>query len=878
VTEPVAPFAAGPDAHAETIEALTERLDTSPTGLTDAEASRRLKELGPNRAATPAAISPWAILANQIKSVVVLLLLAAVALAWIMGERAEAAAIGAVLVINVTIGFVTEWRARRAVAALLELDVQRAVVLRSGTLHAVDAEVLVPGDIIALDAGQRVPADGRIVMQQELRIDEAALTGESLPISKHTEPLPAETPLADRRNMVHLGTTALAGIAHVLVTATGGRTEIGRLDVLVRSVQQPPTPLEQRLDALGRRLVWLVLGIAAVVVGLGLYHGLPAADVLQTALALAVAAVPESLPAVATIALAIGVRRMAARGAIVRRLTSVESLGSATVICTDKTRTLTSGDMRAVRIWSEESDADLETSPPLTDALRRALEIGVLASRAPVVLDDERQGGDDPVDAALRAAAARYSIDRQTLIEASPQVHPVPFSSVRKFMAAIHRSDGGLVAYIKGAPSRVLERCASSAEGPLDARTRSALLAVNDTMAAGGLRVLALASGGVSDATETALTGLRFAGFVGLQDPPAAGVKETIDHLRAAGLRTVMVTGDQTPTAEAIARRLGMLGEGDVSLGGSEIARLSPSGLQARLARTSVCSRTTAEQKLAIVDALQANGEIVAMLGDGVNDAAALRKADIGVAMGGRGSDAAKAAAGIVLRDDRFETIAAAVEEGRIVFDNILKVVFYLFSCNVAEVAVVFVAGLAGWPAPLLPLQLLWLNIVTDTFPALALALEPGEGGVMQRPPRDPSADMLSRRFVLDVLLAGGIITASAVAVFLWLLRDGIVVAQTGTFTTLALAQVLHLGNARSQAPVLGIARITANGYALLAVALSVGLQLAAMYVHPLPELLHLIPLGPGQWLVVLVASLVPALAGQTLKVVRAGRRRLAAR
>ena len=875
MTEPVAPSAAaGPGAHAETIQALIDRLMTSPAGLTDVEADRRLKEVGPNRVSTPTSISPWAILAQQVKSIVVALLLAAVALAWIMGDRPEAAAIGAVLAINVTIGFFTEWRARRAVAALLELDVPRAVVLRSGSLRVVDAHVLVPGDIIALDAGQQVPADGRIVTQQELRIDEAALTGESLPISKHADPLPAETPLADRRNMVHRGTTALAGTSRVLVTATGGGTEIGRLDVLVRSVQQPPTPLEQRLDALGRRLVWLVLGVAAVVVGLGLYHGLPAADVLQTALALAVAAVPESLPAVATIALAIGVHRMATRGAIVRRLTSVEALGSATVICTDKTRTLTSGDMRAVRIWSEESDADLETSlPPLTAALRRALEIGVLASREPVIVGGDRQGGDDPVDAALRTVASRYSIERQTLIEAAPLVHLVPFSSTRKFMGAIHRSDGGLVAYIKGAPSRVLERCLSSAEGPLDERARSVLLSVNHTMAAGGLRVLALASGGVSDAAETALTGLRFAGFVGLQDPPAAGVQETIDHLRAAGLRTLMVTGDQTPTAEAIARRLGMLRPGDVSLGGGEIARLSTSELQARLAHASVCSRTTAEQKLAIVDALQANGEIVAMLGDGVNDAAALRKADIGVAMGARGSDAAKAAAAIVLRDDRFETIAAAVEEGRIVFDNILKVVFYLFSCNVAEVAVVFAAGLAGWPAPLLPLQLLWLNIVTDTFPALALALEPGEGRLMRRPPRDPSAAMLSKRFILDVLLAGGVITASAVAVFLWLLRDGTVVAQTGTFMTLALAQVLHLGNARSQDAVIGIARMTANVYALLAVALSVGLQLAAMYVPPLPKLLHLVSLEPSQWAAVLVASLVPALAGQAVKALRAGER-----
>jgi Ca2+-transporting ATPase len=446
----------------------------------------------------------------------------------------------------------------------------------------------------------------------------------------------------------------------------------------------------------------------------------------------------------------------------------------------------------------------------------------------------------------------------------------VPFSSTRKLMASFHRSNSELVAYVKGAPRQIWQLCDKTADGePLNDEARRALMTVNETFAREGLRVLALAKGPVDDSRESALRNLRFVGFVGLMDPPASGVRETIARLRDAGMRTVMLTGDQRLTAQAVGRALGVISDDTQILDGRDVDALSPTDLQARVTEVGAFSRISPQHQLAIVSALQARGEIVAMLGDGVNDAAALKKADVGVAMGRRGTDVAKEAAAIVLQDDRFETIAAAVEEGRVIFDNIRKFVFYLFSCNVAEVLVVLVASIAGWPMPLLPLQLLWLNMVTDTFPALALAMEPGDPDVMARPPRDPEAAILSRGFIGSILFYGSLITTSTLAAFFWSMADDPAAAQTVAFMTLAFAQTFHLGNARSAEAVLGLRQMGANRYALAAVATSIGLQLAAMYLGPLATVLHVVPLGRDQWTVVLVASAMPALVGQILKTLR---------
>ena len=850
--------------HSLAADAVLQELSTSRNGLDEAEAQRVLERVGPNRLEPPRPISALRILAAQFKSVVVYLLIAAIGISFALGDRIESVAIAAVLVINTIIGFVTEHRARRAMEALLQFDASKATVIRSGQLRTVDAATIVPGDIIQLDLGRRVPADARLIDATDFRTDEAALTGESLPVSKHAgEQFEEGTPLADRKNMVYKGTTASAGTAVAVVTETGASTEIGRIGTLVGTIEEGRTPLERRLDDLGRRLVWLALGIAALVAALGAWQGAPLGLVLEMGIALAVAAVPEALPAVATIALAVGVHRMARRHALVRRLPAVEALGSATVVCTDKTRTLTSGLMTLVRLWTDGRDVAVRDEPQSRDAaVIAALEIAALASR-PQPRGEEQSGTHgDPVDTALLTAAEQAGVDRPALVAERPQEGMVPFSSDRKFMASFYRTNGTLVAYVKGAPRKILEL------SQIDGATHTAVIEANDAMAGDGLRVLALASGPVAAASESAIQGLRFAGLVGFADPPADGVKEAIVRLRAAGLRTVMLTGDQRATAAAVGRELNLLSEGQSIIDGRELDALSDTDLTARLSEIAAFSRITPQHKLRLVQALQARGDIVAMLGDGVNDAPALRKADIGVAMGIRGTDVAKEAASIVLQDDRFETVTAAVEEGRIIFDNIRKFVFYLFSCNVAEVLVLLFAALAGLPMPLLPLQILWLNMVTDTFPALALALEPGDADVMQRPPRNPREALLSRQFLSSVALYGAMITAVTLAAFVMYLDGPVRQAQTIAFMTLAVAQLLHLGNARTEEPLAGWKHFS-NPYALGAVAFSMVLQLLAIYVPPLARVLGVEPLDARSWLIVLSLAVIPAVLGQGIKLAR---------
>jgi Ca2+-transporting ATPase len=862
--------------HAEAGGDVLRRLDSTAGGLSDDESARRLAVVGLNRVSRTRPLSAIRILARQLASIVVFLLGAAALVALALGDEIEAAAIAVVLVLNTAIGFVTELRARRAMDALLRLQVSQATVVRAGQAHVIDASTLVPGDVFELGAGQAVPADGRLVSAVELRTMEAALTGESLPVSKQPAAiLAADTPLADRINMVYTGTSVTLGIGRAVVTSTGGATELGRIGALVASLPDERTPLERRLDLLGRRLVWLTLGIAALVAGLEALHGAPLGLVVETGIALAVAAVPEALPAVVTIALAVGLRRMARRHALVRRLPSVEALGSTTVICTDKTRTLTSGDMSVVRLWAADTEADIGEADPIAHAAERfriVMRVAALASQEQLT---HAGGGSpsargDPVDAAILQAALRFGIDTGELAARRHIIGLVPFSSSRKLMAAFEQVDGDVVAYVKGAPGRLVElsarRLTAAGDERLDENGRAQLLDVNRRLAAEGLRVLAVAYGSVDGAREDALSGLTFAGFLGFMDPPARGVKGTIARLRDAGLRTVMLTGDQRLTAAAVGRELGLLSSEDQVIDGRDLNRLTNAERSDRLTRIAAVSRVTPEDKLRIVSDLQARGEIVAMLGDGVNDAAALKKADVGVAMGARGTDVAKEAADIVLQDDRFETIAAAVEEGRVIYDNVRKFVFYLFSCNLAEILVMLVAGLANLPAPLRPLQILWINLVTDTLPALALAMEPGEPDVMRRAPRSTQQAILSRDFFRQIALYGGLITASTLAVFLWALAYAPAHSATMSFMTLALAQILHLGNARSERPVLDLAGIFANRYAIGAVIVAVALLVVPAYVAPLATLLHITRLGAREWFVVLALSSLTALVGQALK------------
>ncbi len=869
--------------HTRSASEVLTLLDASADGLTTAEANARLERHGPNVLSAQAPASVWSLLLAQFQSVVVLLLVAAAVVALAVGDLLEAAAIAAVLLVNTVIGFVVELRARRAMEALLRHQVPEAAAVRDGALRRIPADGLVPGDVIEVGEGEAVPADARLLEASGVRTTEAALTGESTPVDKSVEPVTdPDTPLAERAPMLYAGTAVAIGRARAVVVATGADTELGRIGRLLEDIEDEQTPLERRLDVLGRRLVWVTLGIAAVVVAVGVLQGTDFERMIETGLALAIAAVPEGLPAVATIALAIGLRRMARRQVMVRRLGAVEALGSTTVVCTDKTGTLTAGEMTVTSIvtpmaelavtgsgYEDDGRIELdggEAAPAEVPGLDALLSAAALTPRARFEPDGQLTG--DPTDAALLVLARKGGREPDRMRDALPLVGEVPFSSETRLSASLHRDGGGTVAYVKGAPGPVLERCRSIAgthgPSPLDDDLRTRLRERNQELAREGLRVIALAEAHDVPDPDTVPDTLTFLGLIGMMDPPAEGVESTIRELRAAGIRTVMITGDQAATAAAVAGSLGMAEADGEPLDGRALARMDDAELAEAVGSTAIFSRVSPDDKLRIVAALRARGEIVAMLGDGVNDAAALKRADVGVAMGMRGTDVAKETADLVLQDDRFPTIAAAVEEGRVIFDNIRKFVYYLFSCNVAELLVVMAGSVAGLPLPLLPLQILWLNLVTDTFPALALAVEPGETGVMKRAPRDPESAILSRRFVASLSIFALLITGSTLGAFVWALGTGPHErAVTVAFMTLALAQLFHLGNARSRRPVIRPSRMLANRWALGAVVLVLTLQLLAVYWPPLATVLRTTPLGLGDWTVVLGLSLVPAVVGQ---------------
>jgi P-type Ca2+ transporter type 2C len=885
-------------------------LRSSASGLDEAEARRRLAVHGPNLLRVARARPWWSILLDQLRSLVVVLLGVAALAALLLGENHEGVSILIVLAVNTAIGFTMEWRARTAMKALRELDVEHAAVVRGGQARTVPARELVPGDVVSVEAGTAVPADARLLEETELRVVEAPLTGESVPVVKSAEPVPGggDVPLADRRSMLYKGTLVAAGAARALVVGTGRDTEIGRIGELVEEAADEQTPLELRLAELGRRLVWVTLLVAAVVSGVGILRGRDVWLMVETGVALAVAAIPEGLPVVVTITLALGMRRMARRRALVRRLPAVETLGSVTLVCTDKTGTLTGGEMTLRRITVAGRRFELSgegyaregrlrpvgAAPGSGEALvaeedlervRRLLETATLASRAQLERgDDGVSVTGDPTEAAVLVAAAKLGVRREALLEQRPQVGEVPFSSERMLMASFHRGgNGAREGLVKGAPRKLLELSSrvldAGGERSLREEDRRWWLDENRRLAGEGLRVLAVACRDLPEEVEAgagALGDLTFLGLVGILDPPAAGVSGALEALSSAGIRTVMITGDQTETARAIARELGMLtdeeADGGAVIDGRELRALDDHALADRLATVRAFSRTSPADKLRIVEALQARGEIVGMLGDGVNDAPALKRADIGVAMGRRGTAVAKETSDLVLQDDRLETVAGAVEEGRVIFDNIRKFILYLFSCNLSEVLILLAGGASSLPLPILPLQILWLNLVTDVLPALALAVEPAEPGVMTRPPRDPRSALLSRRFLGLVGAYAVWITLSVLGVFFWALgRPEIDTrhAVTLAFMTLALAQLLHVFNARSVGSVLRPGSGPSNPWVWGAVVLTVGLQLAAVYLPPLASILGTVPLGVRDWMVVGIGSVVPLAIGQAWKLMR---------
>jgi Ca2+-transporting ATPase len=852
---------------------------SAENGLDEGEARRRFERHGPNELVRRAQRSVAAILVDQFRSFIMVLLVAAAGISFAFGEAVEGTAILAVLAINAMIGFATEVRAVRSMDALRELGRLQTRVRRGGRERLIGAESIVPGDIVRLVGGDVVTADLRLVDASRLQADESLLTGESVPIEKHTEPLPAETPLVERANLVFKGTSITCGEAIGVVVATGMDTELGHISELAEGAEPEATPLEKRLDRLGRRLVWLTLAAAGAIAVTGLLTGREAYLSFQTAIALAVAAVPEGLPIVATIALARGMWRMASRNALVERLAAVETLGSTTIILTDKTGTLTENRMSVVRVALEPGDVELPLSgdrpgpgADLEPLLDRAIETAVLccegAARA-------SQDDGDPTERALCAAGDALGLDRASLLEAFPEIGKEAFDPKIKMMATFHRWMGGILVAVKGAHEAVLDAAstvaAAGGASSLSDADRAAWHDRGSRLAGDGLRVLAVARKIVSDVPQDPYRDLELVGLVGLLDPPRQDVQPAIEACRRAGIRVVMVTGDHAATAGAVARAVGLASRDEplVVAPGAEIERLASGPLRERLAGVTVFARTSPEEKLELVAHLQEAGEIVAMIGDGVNDAPALRKADIGVAMGRRGSQVARQAAAMVLRDDRFSTIVAAIEQGRVIFGNIRRFVVYLLSCNLSEILVVGLASLAAAPLPLLPLQILFLNLVTDVFPALALGVGEGAEDIMSRPPRDPAAPVLGRRHWLAIA-GSGVSIAVAVLCGLAIARVGLDYdlprAVTVSFLILGFAQLWHVFDMTGPRSGLVWNEVTRNRWVWGSVVVCAGLLLAAIYVPPLAYVLETVSPGAGGWAVILPLSFAPLVIGMVAK------------
>lgn len=822
------------------------------TGLPDYEAASRLKTNGANKLERDSGTPWWRILLRQFSSIVVWLLLAAGAVAWFTNGVPEATAILVVLILNAGIGFAIEWQAGQALNALRDTTPTHARVRRSGSEKVIDAAELVIGDIISMSAGDRVPADARVLEAANLQADESALTGESFPVTKTNEPVLPASVLTERRSMLYLGTMVVSGRALAVVTATGSQTEIGRVGTLLAKTRSEATPLEKKLESLGKLLVYIVLCIAAVVMIAGVLRGDDPALMLEVSISLAVAAVPEALPAMTTLILALGVLRMAKKQAIVRKLSAVEALGSTTVICTDKTGTLTENRMTVQEYrLADRRVISLANGATPDGLLEELLRVSVLCNDAALGIGtEEKQAVGDPTETALLVAANTLRMDVGAERAKFEKIHEQPFDASSKRMITAFRNNDSHSMYcaVKGAPGVVLEMCSDFRSGentvaPLNKKTRDRFIAVNEEIASRGLRVLAFAEKDLDHEDDKLDGGYTFLGFAGMTDPPRAGVSEAIRAAQSAGIRVVMLTGDQALTARSIAKELNLGNDADIfALHASDMANAGDEWLAAAARRAHVFARVSPEDKLRIVDVLQRAGEVVAVTGDGINDAPALRKADIGIAMGMRGTEVAKEAADVVLTDDNFLTIIHAIEGGRTIYANIIKFVHLMFSKNLAEVYFIFVAIIVGLPLPLLPLQILWLNLVTDVFPAFALAVEPASGLTMKHRPRPQGETFLSRRFLVLIGWQGVLLATITLAAYLWALNaygEGSH-ARTMALMSIVGVQLGHMFNCRSRTHS-AFEGFFSNPYVFGAAASMLLLQVLAVSVTPLAAILDLV-------------------------------------
>ncbi|MGI9859888.1 cation-translocating P-type ATPase [Moorella naiadis] len=896
-------------------EALEALKSDAGQGLATAEARRRLAEKGSNQLQARPGIPPYRLFLAQFQDLMVLVLLAATVISAFLGEVADAITIIAIVVINAILGFIQEYRAERSLETLKEMATPEARVRRDGEVLRVPAREIVPGDILLLESGDRVAADALVLRGSGLQADEAALTGESTPVPKEPGHLAGQVSLGDRRNMVHQGTVITGGRGVVLVVATGMATEFGKIAGMLQEVEAEETPLQKRLASLGRWLVLACLAICAAVVVTGTLRGEDLYGMFLAGVSLAVAAIPEGLPAIVTVCLALGVQKMVQRNAIIRKLPAVETLGCATVICSDKTGTLTQNQMTVRQVWAggrsfsvsgtgykpqgeyQEKGQRVNIKGDLQMLLTIAAQCNnAQLQKAGLGIGGWLRGGNgrfaggagrhgsfwsklfgsrdedswsisgDPTEGALLVAAAKGGLWRERLEREEPRLAEIPFDSERKRMSVICRSGQGLRSYVKGAPDVILDLCdAILLDGrvvPLDTARRREILAQNEVMAGKALRVLALAYRDLPAGTEIQAArvekGLVLVGLMGMLDPPRPEAAAAIQLCRQAGIKVVMITGDHQITARAVARELGLPASAGEVLNGQQLDAMDEAELARVAPGVNVYARVSPHHKLRLVRALKANGQIVAMTGDGVNDAPAVKEADIGIAMGKSGTDVTREAAAMILADDNFATIVAAIEEGRGIYDNIRKFIRYLLSCNIGEVMTMFVAAVSGLPLPLLPIQILWMNLVTDGLPAMALGVDNKEPGLMQRPPHPPGESVFARGLGRSMAILGFQIGLATLVVFILglYLGDGdLPTARTLAFTTLVVAQLFAVFECRSEHLSPFAVGYFSNPYLVTAVTISLAMQLLVLYLPPLQAVFKTVPLNLFHWGIILLAA-----------------------
>ncbi len=863
---------------------VMDDLKTSEKGLTETESNSRLVKIGPNEIIRKRKINKLRIFANQFTSPLVVILIFATILSAVIGEMLDAIVILIILIFNACFGFFQEYRAEKTIEALKKLTAPEATVIRDGRQKRVASSRLVPGDIIILEQGAKIPADLRILEEVDLKIDESALTGESVPVSKTSEAVTSSS-IAEIASMAFMGTIVTYGRGRGVVVDTGMGTEIGKIARMVEEAGEQATPLQESLGDFARKLGFIVVAISIIVIAIGIFRGHALMEMVTTGIALAVAAIPEGLPAVVTITLAIGLKKLASHKALVKKLPAVESLGSTSVICADKTGTLTKNEMTVRRIWYRGRTVEVtgkgfetkgeflhnrkRTDPRKDRTLEMLLRTGALCSNARIDISGSGDAGvtGDPTEGALVVAAAKAGLDVEVLEKKHPRTDEIPFTSERKMMSTINTTGGKSMLYTKGAPETILGLCnriySDGRVRRLDSSQRKEILEANLSLTSEALRVLAFAykDAGGKKARKGIEKDLIFIGLAGMIDPPRADVKENTALCKKAGIKTVMITGDHKNTALAIAREIEIFEEGDKVLTGAELDSLSDRELNDVVEKVSVYARVNPEHKVRIVKAFREKGHIIAMTGDGVNDAPALKSADIGVAMGIKGTDVAKEASDMILADDDFSNIVRAVEGGRHIYDNIKKFIYYLLSSNIGEVLVVFMAMLifldpsGSALLPLLAVHLLWINLVTDGPPALALGVDPPSPDVMSRPPRSPKEKILSRGAMSFLVMVGIIMTIGTLGVFWWGLGVSLEKARTLAFTTLVIYEMFNVINCRSLKYSIFRIGLFSNRKLLYAIAVSILLQLLVIYVPAIQAGFRTVALGLLDWLVIVAVS-----------------------